>query len=130
MVDVCVCDDDLLHLQIVLLDQRDNLLDVVPRVDDNCLARLLVADDGAIALKGADWEDLVDHKRYFSRGGAVRGRPQRERPPPGEDWGGLWSSGWLLLRGHRLRSRSCGWLRRSSGLGRGLRPLHSRQNGI
>jgi hypothetical protein len=62
VIDVRVGDYDLLDLQIVLPDQCDNLLDVVPRIDDDGFASRFIADHGAIASQRADRQNLVDHK--------------------------------------------------------------------
>jgi hypothetical protein len=61
VVDVSVGDDDVFDLQVVLTDESENVLNVVPRIDDHGFAGALVADDGAVALQGSDWEDFVDH---------------------------------------------------------------------
>ena len=61
MIDVCVRDHNLLHLQIVLLDDRHNLLDVVSRIDDEGLVGCGVANNRAVALQGAYGQDLVNH---------------------------------------------------------------------
>jgi hypothetical protein len=49
VVDVGVGDDDLLDLEIMFADERENFLKVVARVDDHGFAAGFVADDGAVA---------------------------------------------------------------------------------
>jgi hypothetical protein len=61
MVDVSVGDDDLLYGEVVMLQSADDAGDVVAGINDDGLAGGFVAEDGAIALKGADDEDFVDH---------------------------------------------------------------------
>ena len=61
VVDVGVGDDDLFDLEIVLADESENVVDVVAGIDHHGLVGSLVADDGAVALEGADGKDFVDH---------------------------------------------------------------------
>jgi hypothetical protein len=61
VVDVGVGDDDLLDGEGVFGEEGEDAGDVVAGVDDDGFARGLVAEDGAVALEGADGEDLVDH---------------------------------------------------------------------
>ena len=62
VIDVCVGDDDLFDLEVVLADERENVFDFIARVDHHSFARGLVADDRAIALQRAYREDFVDHR--------------------------------------------------------------------
>src|SRR5436305_6997786 len=62
MVDVGVGNNDCLDAQAVLFEDALDAADFVPGIDDDGLARLLVAEDGAVALQHADGHDLVDHK--------------------------------------------------------------------
>ena len=50
MVDMRMRDNDLLHLQIMLSQQRQDVLNIVARIDHHRFARALVANDRAIAL--------------------------------------------------------------------------------
>lgn len=61
MIDMGVGDDDLLESEVVFADQAQDSVDVIARIDDHCFARSFVPDDGAIALKGANGDDFVDH---------------------------------------------------------------------
>jgi hypothetical protein len=61
VIDVGMGDDDLLDLQVVLADHREDVINIISRVDDHGFAGGLVADDGAVALQRADGEDFVDH---------------------------------------------------------------------
>jgi hypothetical protein len=61
VVDVRVRNDDLLHGQTVTLYRSHHFFDVVSRIDDDPLSRLLISDDRAIALQWADGKDFVDH---------------------------------------------------------------------
>jgi hypothetical protein len=66
MIDVRVRNDDLLYLQVVLPNQRENAFDLIAGIDDHGFARGLVSDDGAVALQRADGKDFVDHGRSLS----------------------------------------------------------------
>jgi hypothetical protein len=61
VVDVGVGDDDLLDGEVVLVEDGDDAGDLVAGVDDDGFERGLVAEDGAVALQGADGEDFMDH---------------------------------------------------------------------
>ena len=61
VVDVGVGDDDLLDGERVSGEEGEDAGDVVAGVDDDGFAGGLVAEDGAVALEGADGEDFVDH---------------------------------------------------------------------
>ncbi len=61
VVNVRVRHYDLLHRKAVPLHEREHLLDVVTRVNDHRFARLLVTDDGAVALQRADGDNFVNH---------------------------------------------------------------------
>ena len=61
VVDVGVGDDDVLDLEIMFLKESENVFQVIPWVDDHSFAGGFVADDGAVALQGADREYFVDH---------------------------------------------------------------------
>jgi hypothetical protein len=61
MIDVGVRDDDLLDLQVMLADEREDVLNVIARIDDHGFAGGLVADDRAVALERSDGKDFVDH---------------------------------------------------------------------
>jgi hypothetical protein len=58
---MCVCDDDLLHREAVLLEKREDGGDLVSGIDDDGFARDLIAHDGAIALERTDGKNFVDH---------------------------------------------------------------------
>ena len=61
VIDMSVGDDDLLDGELVLIEDADDAGDVVAGVDYDGFAGDLVAEDGTVALKGADDEDFVDH---------------------------------------------------------------------
>jgi hypothetical protein len=67
MVDVAMGDDDLLQSEFVSDEKREDLRDVVAGIDDHGLARGLVAEDGAVALEGADGEGFKDHGCFYCR---------------------------------------------------------------
>jgi hypothetical protein len=46
----------------MLRERRENAWDVIARINDDGLARLFVAEDGAIALEQADREGLANHE--------------------------------------------------------------------
>jgi len=71
VVDVRVGDYDLLYLQVVLSNQRENALDFIAGIDDHGFARGLVPNNGAVALQRADGKDFVDHDDQL----LVAGRP-------------------------------------------------------
>jgi hypothetical protein len=78
VVDMRVGDDDLLDLQIVFADERQDVFDVIARVDDHRFVRGFVADQGAITLQGANREDFVDHLSIVATGSC----PAFEPPLP------------------------------------------------
>ena len=45
MIDVSMSDDDLLDLQIMLTEKREDILNLVTGVDDHGFACILVGDD-------------------------------------------------------------------------------------
>jgi hypothetical protein len=65
VVDVGMGDDDLLQREFVLGEEGEDLGDAVAGVDDHGLAGGLVAEDGAIALEGADGEGFLDHGYFY-----------------------------------------------------------------
>jgi hypothetical protein len=61
VVDVGVSDDDLLDGERVFGEEGHDAGDVVAGVDDDGFAGGLVAEDGAVALEGADGDGFEDH---------------------------------------------------------------------
>lgn len=61
VVDVGVGDDDLLEAELVLFEELHDPRDVVAGIDDDGFVGGLVAQDGAVALERADYQDFVDH---------------------------------------------------------------------
>ena len=61
MVNVGMRDDDLLHRQIMLLENCENFLDVLARIDDGSPARCFIGKDAAIARERSNREDFVNH---------------------------------------------------------------------
>ena len=56
-----VSDENLLELEAELGEPAVNAADFVAGIDDDGLAGLFVAEDGAVALQRADGEGLKDH---------------------------------------------------------------------
>lgn len=67
MVDMRVRDDNRFDLQLMLLEHFRDLVDLLARIDDDCFMRLLVAENGAVALEETDRQDDVDHLAGQSR---------------------------------------------------------------
>jgi hypothetical protein len=67
VIDVGVGDYDLLHFQLVLADDGENVFNVIARVDDHGFVRRLIADDRAVTLQRAYGKDLVDHHFIFAQ---------------------------------------------------------------
>ena len=61
VVDVGVCDDDLLEGELVACEGGDDAGDVVAGIDDDGLVGGFVAENGAVAAERANYEDFVDH---------------------------------------------------------------------
>src|ERR1700681_2072811 len=64
MIDMGVRDDDRLHAQLMLLQNRQDSLDLVARIDHHRFPALLVAKDRAVTLQNTHWKDLVNHNSY------------------------------------------------------------------
>jgi hypothetical protein len=54
-------DDDLLDLQVMLAEEREDVVNVIAGVDDHRFARSLVANNRAVALQRPDGKDFVNH---------------------------------------------------------------------
>src|SRR4029077_17117469 len=85
MIDVSVRDDDLLHFQVVLSDDSDDLFDVIAGIDDHGFARCFIADDRAVAMQRPDREDFMNHQIEFSVLGSKSQRYTRYREPGTEN---------------------------------------------
>ncbi len=83
VVDVRMRDDDGLYGEAMALERGLNEGDIVAGIDDDGLARGLVAEDGAVALEKADGKNLVDHA---SRVHTEKRKRRREACVLGEDW--------------------------------------------
>jgi hypothetical protein len=59
-----VGDDDMLDREIMPVENAENAGDVVAGIYNDGFERGLVAEDRAVALEGADGEDLVDHRSF------------------------------------------------------------------
>ncbi len=68
VVDVGVGDYDLLEGELVAGEGGDDAGDVVAGIDDDGLVGGFVAEDGAVALERAYYEDFVDHGIILRRG--------------------------------------------------------------
>jgi hypothetical protein len=77
VVDVGVGDDDLLDGEVVFVEDGDDARDLVAGVDDDGFEGDLVAQDGAVALQGADGEDFMNHG--FKTKGLERSLPMLSR---------------------------------------------------
>ena len=62
VVDVGMGDDDLLDGEGMFGEEGYDAGDLVSGVDDDGFARVLVAEDRAVALEWADGKDFVDHR--------------------------------------------------------------------
>ena len=62
MINMCVGYDDLFHRKLVPLHDGKHARDVIARINDNRLARALIANDRAVALQRPNGNDLVDHE--------------------------------------------------------------------
>jgi len=101
VVDMGVGDEDLLDGEVVLREQGEDAGDVVAGIDDDGLAGGFITEDGAVAVEGANGEDLVDH-------GIILDRPQTQDaqalgPAHREN-----EETCRLLLGSRLRARGAG----------------------
>ena len=61
VIDVRVGDGDEFHLQAVASEKLHDFVDVVARIDNNCLMRGFVAQHRAVALQPAHWQNFVNH---------------------------------------------------------------------
>ena len=57
VIDMRVRDDDGLHAQVMLLENRRDPPDFVARIDDDGVAACFIAEDRTIALQRADGQD-------------------------------------------------------------------------
>jgi hypothetical protein len=65
---VGVGDVDLLHPQVVLLDEIEDLLHVIAGIDDDGLACGLFSNNGAVTLQRSNGDDFVDHEIIVEEG--------------------------------------------------------------
>ncbi len=86
MIDVSVRDHDGRDFQMMTLDNFQDSDSIVAGIDDDCFARLQVADNVAIALEHADWKDFVNefrafwHENQYITGERFRNELLRRRP--------------------------------------------------
>jgi hypothetical protein len=66
MINMGMRDDNLLYLEFMPPKNGENVVNVVPRIDDHGLVRSLVPNNRAVALEWPDREDFVDHKEAVS----------------------------------------------------------------
>src|SRR5581483_2003470 len=97
MIDMSVGDDDLPDGKTMFAHDGQYVSNVVAGIDDDCLARDLVANHRAVTLQWTNGDDFVDHWRVL--------------PPAAAYYGGRRSDHELLL-GRSLGRRSCRFLRR------------------
>ena len=62
VIDMGVGDDDLLDRQTMLANQRNDLINVVSRIDHHRFMRRLIPDHGTVALQWTNGNDLVNHE--------------------------------------------------------------------
>jgi hypothetical protein len=67
MVDVGVSDEDLLELETEVLEPAINPANFIAGIDDDGLAGLTVAEDGAVAGQGANREGFQNHSSIVLR---------------------------------------------------------------
>jgi hypothetical protein len=72
VVNMSVGDEDLLELEAQVCQTPLDSSDFLARIDDDGLAGLLVAENGAVALKRANGEGLDDHAVILLRTGDRR----------------------------------------------------------
>ena len=82
MVDVGVGDENLLELEAERGEAAVNAADLVAGIDDDGLAGLLVAKDGAVALQRADGKGFEDHGSILTPLVASDGRGLSRRSAP------------------------------------------------
>jgi hypothetical protein len=61
VIDMRMRDDNRFHLKIMPPQYLQNIFDLIARIDDHRLARLLIPENRAITLQRTDGQDLVDH---------------------------------------------------------------------
>ena len=67
VVDMSMCDDDLLHGQPVLANNVEDIIDIVAWIDHHRFSCLFVPNHGTVALQHADRKDLMDHGSRVTR---------------------------------------------------------------
>jgi hypothetical protein len=68
VVDMGMGDEDLLNRQALIRKPLVDAADVISGINDDGLAGLLVAQDGAVALQGSDGKRLKNHTPDHCRG--------------------------------------------------------------
>src|SRR5438309_7211197 len=58
----------------MFLDEREDIFNIIPRVDDHGFMRGLIADDGAITLQRPDRNNFVDHGNIVASTSEIAGR--------------------------------------------------------
>ena len=85
MVHVSVGDDNLLDLQLMFSHQRQHVLNIIARINDDRLTRSLVADHRAIALQRPHRQDLMNHHSILVDQARPSGRPAKRKSSARED---------------------------------------------
>jgi len=75
MIDVGVGDDDLFYYQVVLMDDGENILNIVARIDDHGFVCGLIADNRAVTLQRAHGKDFMNHSLIFAQAEAIHHLP-------------------------------------------------------
>jgi len=70
VVDVGVCDENLLELEAEFCKAALDAADLVAGIDDDGLAGFLIAQDSAVAFERADGEGFKNHGYIVERGGS------------------------------------------------------------
>jgi hypothetical protein len=61
VINVCVSNDDLFDLEIVLADEGENIFDVIARINHHGFTGDVVPDHRTVALERPHGEDFVNH---------------------------------------------------------------------
>jgi hypothetical protein len=63
VIEVRVCQQHALHLDVEIADRRQQLVDLVAGIDQHGLARPLAPDDEAVLVEGRHGPDFENHSR-------------------------------------------------------------------
>jgi hypothetical protein len=77
VVNVRVRNHDLLHRELVLLEESHNFRNIIPRINHHRCARRFVANDGAVASQRTNWKNFMDHE--VTQPPSIAKQPSRKR---------------------------------------------------